>query len=220
MKCPLFKDVDLNKAEHIINSYKLKISDYKTNAVVMLRGEEYKNLLILMEGEISAEIHNINGKTLKIETIKFPDALATAILFAEDNTLPVTIIAHTDLKVISIPKKCIIALCQESKKFLSNLLSDGGNKIAFLAEKIRLFKFNSIKQKIAGYLLNLSNKHKTDKIKLFYTREQLANLFGVERPSLSRIFSELYDNGILKLKNRIIYILDKERLKSLLLEHS
>ena len=44
------------------------------------------------------------AKTIKIENLKAPDAMATGILFADDNTLPVTLVAQSQIKLISIPK--------------------------------------------------------------------------------------------------------------------
>lgn len=107
----------------------------------------------------------------------------------------------------------MVRLCQKNETFLMNYLQDTGDKVVFLAEKIRLFKFKSITQKIAGYLLNLAGKQGGDSVRMTYSREQLADLFGVARPSLSRGFSEYYEEGILKAEGKIIHIMDRKRLK-------
>ena len=45
---------------------------------------------------------------------------------------------------------------------------------------------------------------------------RLADLFGVARPSLSRGFSEYYEQGILQSEGRTMHILDKKRLKAVI----
>lgn len=189
---------------------------YKTSSkgsLVMIRGDKYDSLSILLEGEVSAEIQDFNGKTIKIENLKAPDAMATGILFADDNTLPVTLVAQSEIRLLSIPKKSIISIAQKNQNFLLNYFTDSGNKVVFLAEKLRLFKFKTLRQKFTGYILSLSGKQNTDIVKLPYTREKLAELFGVARPSLSRVCSEMSEEGLVKLEGKTITILDKKELK-------
>lgn len=212
--CSLFNGINDDDVISLFEDIPYTKKSYSKDSMVMIRGDEYDSLKILLEGEVSAEIQDYNGKTIKIENLKAPDAMATGILFADDNTLPVTLVAQTEIRLIAIPKNSIIALAQKNKYFLLNYFNDSGNKVVFLAEKLRLFKFKSLRQKFTGYLLSLSSKQNTDIIQLPYTREKLAELFGVARPSLSRICSEMSDEGILKLEGKIITILEKEELKS------
>ncbi len=212
--CSLFNGIADDELLFLFEGIPYTEKSFSKNSMVMIRGDEYDSLKILLEGEVSAEIQDFNGKTIKIENLKAPDAMATGILFADDNTLPVTLVAQTEVRLISIPKNSIIALSQKNKLFLLNYFNDSGNKVVFLAEKLRLFKFKSLREKFTGYLLSLSGKQSSNIIKLPYTREKLAELFGVARPSLSRVCSEMSDEGLLKLEGKTITILDKRELKS------
>lgn len=214
--CHLFKGINEQDINSLFESNRFNEKNYHKNAIIRFQGDEYSDLMIILEGEISAEIQNPDGKKIIIETLKKSNAVATGVLFASDNTLPVTVVANTDIKVLILPKKTVVQFCQKNEIFLMNYLQDSGNKIIFLAEKIRLFKFNSINQKIACHLLTLSKKQGTDSVRLPYSREQLADLFGVARPSLSRGFSEFHDQGILESEGKIVHIIDKKHLKDLI----
>ncbi len=215
--CSLFRGITPEEIKEMFALTNTSIKTCHKNAIIKFQGDEYADLLIILNGVISAEIQSPDGKRIIIETLRTSSVLASAVLFASDNTLPVTITADTDVKIISLSRKTIIQFCRGNEKFLLNYLQDTGNKVIFLAEKIRLFKFKSINQKIAGYLLNLSGKQGTDSVKITYSREQLADLFGIARPSLSRSFSELYNLGILGRDGKIIHILDRIRLKEIIL---
>ena len=215
-ECSLFSGIDKSEINKLLESNRYYTKNYHRDAVIRFQGDEYNELIILLEGEVSAEIHNPDGKKITIETLKKSDAVATGVLFASDNTLPVTVVAGSDISILLLPKKTVINLCQKNEKFLLNYMNDSGNKIIFLAEKIRLLKFSSISQKIACHLVSLSKKQGSDSVKLSYSREQLADLFGVARPSLSRSFSEFYDKGILEAEGKIIHILDKEQLMDII----
>jgi len=211
--CSLFDGITKDEVLALFEEVPYTNKTFGKGSLVMIRGDEYDSLRILLKGEVSAEIQDFNGKTIKIENLKAPDAMATGILFADDNTLPVTLVAQSEIRLISIPKSSIISIAQRNKHFLLNYFNDSGNKVVFLAEKIRLFKFKSLRQKFTGYILSLSGKQNSETVKLPYTREKLAELFGVARPSLSRVCSEMSDEGLVKLEGKTVTILDKRELK-------
>ena len=210
---PLFAGISVEEILDIFKTIPCSAKSYSKDSLVMIRGDEYDSLKILLEGEVSAEIQDFTGKTIKIENLKAPDAMALGILFADDNILPVTIVAQSNIRLVSIPKESIIKIAQKNKQFLQNYFTQSGNKVVFLVEKLRLLKFSSLRQKFSGYILSLSEKLNSETVYLSYSREELAELFGVARPSLSRICSEMSDEGILQIEGKKITILNKDRLK-------
>lgn len=211
--CPLFSGISADEVVDIFKSVSFSIKSYNKDSLVMIRGDEYDSLKILLEGEVSAEIPDVTGKTIKIEDLKTPAAIALGILFADNNTLPVTIVARSDIRLISIPKDSIIKIAQKNKDFLMNYFTESGNKVVFLTEKLRQLKFKSLRQKFSGYILNLSAKQNSETVTLPHNRKELAELFGVARPSLSRICSELSDENLLRIEGKNITILNKKGLK-------
>lgn len=212
----LFAGITTQEIQQIFKNVSFRTKCYPKGALVMLRGDQYDALKILLQGEVSAEIQSFSGTTVKIEALQAPDALALGILFANDNTLPVTIVAQTEIRVITIPKTSIIEIAQSNQHFLSNYLTESANKVVFLAEKLRLFKFTSLRQKLAGYILSQSEKQQSETVTLVYTREELATLFGVARPSLSRICSKLSEEGLLRIEGKKISILNMPGLRKIL----
>jgi len=215
-QCPLFSGIKAEELKELLKKISPGMELHNRRSLLRLQGDEYNSLLILLEGEVSAEIQDFSGRTIKIENLKAPDAIASGILFAEDNTLPVTLVAQKIIRVMSLKREDILSLAQNNRTFLQNYFSDSGNKVAFLAEKIRLFKFNTLQEKFAGYILNLSGKQNSDRVKLPYSREKLAELFGVARPSLSRTCSELAAVGLVELQGKVVTILDKKGLEAVI----
>ena len=211
--CPVFRKVPLRELESLLARVSVNIKSYRRGNIIRFQGDEYSQLLILLGGEVSAEILSPDGKKIIIETLGESQALAAGVLFASDNTLPVTVRANKDLRIACFPRQEVIQIFQTNAAVLMNYLQDTADKVIFLAEKIRLFKFKSISQKIAGHLLNLVHRQRTESVHLTYSREQMADLFGVARPSLSRSFSEYYNRGILRAEGRIIHILDRKALE-------
>jgi CRP/FNR family transcriptional regulator, dissimilatory nitrate respiration regulator len=212
----LFIGIDSAGISSLLSDFSFKTKHFSRNEVIAIQGDTYKGVLIVISGTASSEINDSTGKRVKLENFNKSAAIAPGILFALDNSLPVTITAVTDCSLIFIPKTELLTLLQKDMVFLENYLAVLGNKVNILADKIRLFKFNSIQQKIAGYLLNLYIKQQTEILTIPFTREQLADSFGVARPSLSRELSRMSDAGILIIEGKKIQILKKTALQYLL----
>ena len=95
---------------------------------------------------------------------------------------------------------------------LENTLRDMGDRLVFLAEKVRYIRFATLRQKVCSYLLQLRNRSSSNEVTLPYTREKLAEMFGVERPSLSRELSRMVNEGIITIEGKIITLCDEEYL--------
>ena len=93
-----------------------------------------------------------------------------------------------------------------------NYLNIISNQSQFLSTKIKFLSFHSIKGKFAHYIINLSNQSNKKEISLPLSQSKLASLFGVTRPSLSRVIRELNDTKIISAKGKKIKILDETAL--------
>ncbi len=214
--CEIFNGVSEDRLKVLMEEGSFSVKEYVRDSVIHFQGESYRNLLLVLEGVVSSEISNSSGKRVKLENFHRPALIAPGILFATDNSLPVTIIAESDCSILSIRKEAVVSVLQSDKECLSIYLGTLGNKISILADKIKMFQFRSIQQKIAGYLLNLSKNQGSDSLLIPYTRENLADFFGVARPSLSRELSKMSDAGILDIDGKKVKLLKKTALKYLL----
>jgi len=186
-KSDLFYGLNPSEINFLLSSFYLNVKKYSRDDVIIIQGETYSDLSVVMKGNVSSEINDPSGKRVKLEIFSESSLIAPGIIFAVDNTLPVTVTAETNCVLLSFSKEDVISILQSNSNCMNNYLSLLGNKINILAEKIRLFQFSSIQQKIAGYLLNLHKKQGSDSLIIPYTRENLADFFGVARPSLSRV---------------------------------
>ena len=214
----LFRDFDKDELLRILSAYRTPLRVYPRERLVMLRGDPVDTLLIILKGRLQAQIQGTAGKTLRIEDLNTGQLIASGIPFSNDNRLPVSLYTETDVEILSIPKAAVLELCQKSSAFMQYYFTDMGDKISILAEKIRLYQFNTIRQKIAGYLLGLTHARCLSSVKLLHSKEVLAEMMGVTRPSLSREFSNLVADGIIEVKGKIIRILDRSALEYLLEE--
>lgn len=215
-KCPLFFGMDNNEIEKLLKSVNHQVRKFHKGDLIAQSGEEILAQLIVIEGSVKGEMMDFAGKTIKIEDIESPRPLAPAFLFGRMNRYPVNIVANENVRILFIPKVSFVQMMQASEKVLDNFLGIISNKAQFLSGKIKFLSFQSIKGKLANYLLQRSLMSNSEKIVLDKSQLQLAELFGVTRPSLGRAIREMDHEGIIEAHAKEIKILDKKRLSALL----
>ena len=214
--CPLFFGLNFDEISQELDNIKYKLKTYKKDEIIALSNSVCNEMLIIMQGSVKAEMTDFTGKIIKIEDIENPRPLAPAFLFGERNKYPVTIVANNKVEILSIHRDSFIKLMQENEIILRNFLNIISNRAQFLSEKIRLLSFHTIKGKISNYLLQLSRKSGMDEVILPHSQNQLAELFGVARPSIGRTIRELDRDGFIKARGKQIRIIDKKGLSLLL----
>jgi CRP-like cAMP-binding protein len=212
----LFKDVPRSELEHLISGTQYRIQSHERDALIKTRGDLCDELVILLNGQVAGEFQDYDGHVLRVETISAPETIASAFLFAPEPHYPVNIVAITDVRICSMSRTSVVALTRQSEAVMSSLLADIGARTAFLAEKLRLMQFATLRQKVAGYLLERSQRTGLDSIQLPATHKTIAELFGVARPSLGRVLHELEESGVIKRGRHSIRIRNRQALTELL----
>ena len=124
-------------------------------------------------------------------------------------------VADQDITVLSIPKPSLIQLIQMDKAVLNNYLDIISNRAYFLSERLWFMSFKTIKEKFAHYIFTLL-KPGEDRIVLPKSQQELSEFFGVSRPSLARVISEMQEAQVIEHNRKEIIIKDPEKLKAML----
>ncbi|MDG5800143.1 Crp/Fnr family transcriptional regulator [Marinilabiliaceae bacterium ANBcel2] len=212
---PLFKGIDRKSVEMLLKKINFQIKRYRRDDVIALSGDECKSLGIVLKGSVRGEMINMKGGVLKIEDITEGRPIAVAFLFGNRNFYPVTITANEDVTILSLPLNSVISLIQLNSFFLNNFMDAVSNRAQFISNKLKFLSFKSLKSKIALYLLE-QDIHKKGSVILKSSHEELSELFGVTRPSLSRTIRVLDKEGVIDAKGKHITINRRNELMNLL----
>ena len=214
-QCPLFKGITEKEAEILLKKIHFQIKSFSKDEVVVVAGEPVLNLHIIMSGSVRGEMIDFSGKTIKIEDIETPKPLATAFLFGKENNFPVTVTANCDVKILTMPVSEFLKLLQLNTQILKNYLNSISSRAQFLSQKLHFLSFKTIRGKVAHFLLMQAGE-KFHSVELKNTQQQLADLFGVTRPSLARVFGEMQKEGIIIISNKTVTLLDKKALNEIM----
>lgn len=210
-KANIFNGISADEIPMFLSQGNYTLKRYHKNEVIAYAGEPCDYLIILISGSLRAEMLDFSGKTLKVEDIIAPRAIASGFLFGKNNSFPVNVLVNEDVQILSIPKNSVLDHLKSNEIFLINFLNNISNYIHFLTQRIYFLSFKTIREKIAQYLLNISSVEKK-LIVLPKSITELSEYFGVARPSLSRVLGDLEKDGIIIANRREIQILDRKRL--------
>jgi CRP/FNR family transcriptional regulator, dissimilatory nitrate respiration regulator len=211
---PLFKGVSTTDIEEILSAVPYRIRKFKTGSLISQSGEPVNSLMIVTGGTVKGEMVDEAGRVIKIEDIPAPGALATAFIFGNRNRFPVNVISISDVEIMSIEKPDFLKLLMRNDIVLVNFLNMISNRSQFLSEKIKFLNFRTIKGKLAQLILQKAENDKPT-ISLDMTQNDLADFFGVARPSVSRALGELEQDGFIEASGKNIRILNKKGLSGL-----
>jgi CRP-like cAMP-binding protein len=119
-----------------------------------------------------------------------------------------TVLAKTDAVILHIKKDLILKLCQLDTNFLSNLLISISDKTLILTDKIKALSMKTIRQCIIDFLIYESYSQSSRTVKLHLTKKELAEKFGIQRPSLSRELNKMRRDGLIEYDAHFITIMD------------
>jgi len=201
--------------EELLKHIHYQVKSYSKNDLVAIAGEQISHLYIILSGSVKGEMIDYSGKTIKIEDIEAPRPLANAFLFGSENKFPVTVSANNNVKILAIPISEFLKLLQMELIILKNYLDSISSRTQFLSQKLHFLNFKTIKEKVAHFLLQKAGDH-LHSIELKSTQQQLADLFGVTRPSLARVLAEMQRERLIVIEKRTVTLLNKQKLNELL----
>ena len=204
----VFNNIDEDTIKDILEKIKYEIKKYSPNESIAFRGDEVKGLYIILKGTLITEMLTEEGNVIKIEELVPSDVIASAFIFGKNNTFPVDLSVKDEAEILFMERKEFLKLLFSEEKILENFLNEISNKTQLLTSTIwNNFNNKTIKKKFCDYV-----KRNQENNEFFIENlGALAEFFGVERPSLSRVLSELVKDEKLERIGRNKYkILDGE----------
>lgn len=213
--CPLFIGISNEEQHAFLTRLVSNREIIEKGRTVVRQGDEIKFLYLLVKGVVRTEMITQEGNLLEIEFIEAIRPLAPAFLFAQNNRFPVDVISIEECHFLLIPKAIWLKEMMQNEVLLTNFLRLNSNMTVFLSQKVQMVSIKSIKGKLSLYILeNTTNENNHFTLKR--NRTQLAEYFGVQRPSLARTMAELVEKEIIAIDKREITVLNREELKKVL----
>ena len=211
--CPLFTGLTKKDIETIMKGVEYSLVKYEKKELYTKEGQLAENVDIVVTGGMSGRTQSSSGKCVKITWNPIGKLMTPASIFSGKN-VPVTI--ETDRQTILLRMKPetlqkLFAIDQRIQMNFIRLISIEAVEMAIRVKKLTLY---TVREKLASYLLDIAKRTNKDQFMIETSRQELANMFAIQKFSLQRVLSEFQKEGIIRTNRKWFTILDREKLKA------
>jgi CRP-like cAMP-binding protein len=211
--CPLFTGLTKKDIETIMKGVEYSLVKYEKKELYTKEGQLAENVDIVVTGGMSGRTQSSSGKCVKITWNTIGKLMTPASIFSGKN-VPVTI--ETDRQTILLRMKPetlqkLFAIDQRIQMNFIRLISIEAVEMAIRVKKLTLY---TVREKLASYLLDIAKRTNKDQFMIETSRQELANMFAIQKFSLQRVLSEFQKEGIIRTNRKWFTILDREKLKA------
>ena len=184
---------------------------------LFLQGDIAENLYVSLDGWIKLFRITPTGSEAVVGVFTKGRSFGEAVAL-NGELYPVSAEAVTESRVLMLRASAIVSLMRERPEVGLAIVSSVFKHLQGLVGQIEQLKAHTGAQRVAEFLLDLSNCNQGScTIKLPYDKSLIAGSLGMQPPSLSRAFNRLESLGVTVHHNQAT-ISDVERLRNFMLE--
>lgn len=181
---------------------------------LFMEGEEVWGMFVVIQGELKALKYSPMGKKRLIIRVFQPyDGLAEAMLF--EKTYAVSVQATIYSKVLVIPRDAFLKILYEDRELSLGMIRNLSKRNRYLVSKLEDCVLKEVSQRLAVFLMEQKQERKKERLCLDLSKQDLAAVIGTVPETLSRTFRKLEIQGIIKVEDNIVTILDENQLRLL-----
>jgi CRP/FNR family transcriptional regulator len=220
--------VEFEYLKHLPIFEELAPADLAAISNVTLERRYKKNMIIFMEGEPGEGFHYVKSGKVKIVKIAqdgrehIINILGTGEVFAEvllfnHGPYPATSVALEDSVIGIIKNSDLENVVAENARIGLHIIRVMSKKLLHAQMKIKTLALSDTFSRTAQILIRLSQQYGRPvaggiQIDVDMTRQDLANLVGTTRETVSRVLSSMKKDKVLEFSDQQIIILDVKRL--------
>ncbi len=213
-RVPLF--ATLSEEEFKCLEHIFQVKNYRKNQIIFLEEETGNYMYIVMAGKVKVTKSTSTGKETIIAIHQAGDFFGEMALL-DGKTSPATVSAMEDCRIATIYQADFQRLIMTNEKVVRQIIQVLCSRLRQVWSQIQQLSHSSADDRIRAGLLQLSRKHGVQDargiiIDLKITHQELAELVGTSRETVTRTLARLQKKGILQLDQRRIIVLRPKEL--------
>ncbi len=211
----LFSEMDKKALKEISSLLETKI--YLNNYTIFFEGEAGSKVFFLREGRVKVIKSNQSGDEQILEIIQPGEVFGEVVLFGVDN-YPATTRTMGKVKVDLLTRDKFKNYFKDNSDIGWGMLKVMARKLARSQHKIENLGLRKTRGRVANLLIDmLSDFGDSERnVILNLNQQELADLIGTSRETVSRTLNQFKREGMIKIKGNKLTILDLERLQDTL----
>lgn len=195
------------------------VAAYPAGAVLFLEGQQPHGIFVLCQGRVKLSNCAVDGKTL---ILKIADPGEVMGLSASITAKPYELTAETiePCQITFVKSSDFLRFLKENPEVCFRVAEQLAEKYYAVCRNLRsLMLSHSAAERLAKLLLELiaktgENTKTETRIKLYLTHEEIAEMIGTSRETVTRLFGEMKVQRIAQLNGSTLVIRNKAALRA------
>lgn len=210
----IFSDLDCSCLTELEQMHQRSI--YPGGAIVFRAGDQLQGVYIICSGQVKLSIYSPDGRAILVGTATAGDILGVmALLSGKPHNLTAETLELT--QVCFIKKGDFLSFLRQNGSVSLKLAQKLSNELYEAYQGVGNAAFKQSYERLVELLLRLCQSHgKQDSVrpKINLSQEELADMIGVSRRTLTRALTKLKQVGIIECRCRLIIIRDRVALEN------
>lgn len=185
-------------------------------AILFHRGDAGDALYVILSGIVKVYQMDSNGRQHTLAILEENDFFGEMAIF-DGAPRSATAEALTDITVLILRREAVLNCVRENPETAVTLLATLSSRLRQANIQLERFLGRDVKSRVAGVLLDMVRDFSTsggdgELIHLPLTHQELANLAGTSRETITRTLCEWQDAGIIAFDGRRMRVRDRDAL--------
>lgn len=189
---------------------------YDKNRILWHAGDPVHSCALILSGALRAETISASGETALVAYHSAGALVGDVLMSTPGGNSPVYVTAAEDTTLIFLPFPAIMGGCEKNcpwhLQLRKNLISEIAQKYWAQRRRVAYLSARSLRQRICMYLTDQAKQAGSNTFSLGCSREDLADLLGVNRSALSRELGRMKSEGLVDYYRDTFRLLDKNQI--------
>lgn len=214
---PIFSDLDQETIQKIVKSG--TIQSYKKNSVILSEEDSGSALFVIAKGKVKIARTSNDDKEVILAILSESDFFGEMSLL-DGMTRSATVTALEDSKLFMIQRAEFLDLLKKFPEVSIALLTELTKRLRASSMKIKALSLKDAEGKVATVLLQLADemgkiRHGLVEIDSLPYQQELANMAGTSRETISRTLHAFAKKGLVELDGSKLRIINYEKFKEM-----
>lgn len=214
---PIFSDLDEDTLDKIEKVGTRK--SYNKNEVILMEEEIGTALFVIIKGKVKVARSSNDGREVILTILSESDFFGEMAIL-DGQTRSATVTALEDTELFLLQRNDFINLLQTYPEVSITLLQELTKRLRVSDAKIKALSLKDAEGKVATVILQIADdvgKIKQGKVEIekMPLQQDLANMAGTSRETISRTLHSFAKKGLIELDGSKLRIMDYEKFKEL-----
>ncbi len=209
---PIFSELSDEEISHVARYTRERKLD--KGELLFQRGDPPHGFYFVVSGQIKLAVSSAQGNEKVVEIIGPMQTFGEAVMLM-DRPYPVFAEALVATRLLHIGQSVVSELIDQDPGFTRKLLAGMAIRLHSMVQDVETYSLRSSTQRVIGYLLQQPEQDTDDgnaHIELPTSKQVIASRLNLTPETLSRIFHDLTEAGLINVQGKHITLLDPARL--------